>query len=218
MTLTKVINRQCAEKLLFCPFYITWHISIFLQVKNKNIVLWGNSSRYLNYNELLSSFINKRGVYSANVGLFPNVYNVLEWQKIELCTHLGFCVATTFSSKCFIPSHWFSMPQSTIHHGKYKLRVQNCLIANPELQRKIEMVRGNVFHAIFVICNNFRISNTTKKDVLNLNIRDKLNQWGCNSLQLAENLIQDFNNDSVKLLPTQSKDLKISSPHKYSFQ
>lgn len=61
-----------------------------------------------------------------------------------------------------------------------------------------------------MICNNFNISSTTKKDVLNLNIRDKLSQWGCNSLLQSENLIQNFH-DYVKLFITLSKDSRISS-------
>lgn len=61
-----------------------------------------------------------------------------------------------------------------------------------------------------MICNNFNISSTTKKDVLNLNIRDKLSQWCCNSLLQSENLIQHFH-DNVKLFITLSKDSRISS-------
>lgn len=61
-----------------------------------------------------------------------------------------------------------------------------------------------------MICNNFNISSTTKKDVLNLNIRDKLSQWGCNSPLQSENLIQHFH-DNVKLFITLSKDSRISS-------
>lgn len=61
-----------------------------------------------------------------------------------------------------------------------------------------------------MICNNFNISSTTKKDVLNLNIRDKLRQWGCKSLLQSENLIQNFHDD-VKLFITLSKDSRVSS-------
>lgn len=68
-----------------------------------------------------------------------------------------------------------------------------------------------------MICNNCTLSSTTKNDVLNLNIRDKLSQWGCNSLLESENLIQDFH-DNVKLFITFVKRLKsIFSEYAFFF-
>lgn len=65
-----------------------------------------------------------------------------------------------------------------------------------------------------MICNNFNISSTTKKDILNLNIRDKLRQWGCKSLLQSENLIQNFH-DNMKLFITVKRFNSIFSEYAF---